>query len=132
MAISITATTTSKSTTTTRATTTTTTITTATHTTTSRTTTQSSTSTPNPTTSIPGNCTQFTESTCQIDEDTLVDFRHTNSASECQILCRQTDECKWFTWFERQCYLLSMCGDTDQCPGCISGPQFPDVDTCTS
>jgi len=60
----------------------------------------------------------------------MVGFRHTDTAQECQELCRDREECTFFTWFEKQCYLLNTCDYTQQCPGCVSGPEYPDVSTC--
>merc|ERR1712013_280188 len=116
---------TTTTTTVTTTTTTSTTTLTTTITTTTTTTTTTLTSTPDE-----GQCSDFSESTCPIDEDTMVGFRHTATPQECQELCRDNMECLFFTWFENQCYLLNSCADNQSCPGCISGPQYPDVDTC--
>merc|ERR1712154_440400 len=48
----------------------------------------------------------------------------------CQTKCINEDDCHWFTWFDTNCYLLSECGTTAHCEGCVSGPTTPDVSTC--
>merc|ERR1711892_1635310 len=120
-------TTTAPSTTTTTNTTTTTT-TTATTSTMTTTTTQTTTAT----TTITEDCSNFSQSTCPIDEDTMVGFMNTDTAQECQELCRDTEECTFFTFFVNQCYLLNTCDYTQDCPRCVSGPEYPDVNTCAS
>merc|ERR1711892_371104 len=81
------------------------------------------------------NCDEFYAEACPITEDTLLDggFEHTDTASQCQDICRTLSECAYFTWFDRQCFLLSSCEFTENCKCCISGPGLEDsenVDTC--
>jgi len=81
------------------------------------------------------NCDEFYAEACPITEDTLLDggFKHTDTASQCQDICRTLSECAYFTWFDRQCFLLNSCEFTENCKCCISGPGLEDsenVDTC--
>merc|ERR1711892_75550 len=119
------------STTSTTATTTTTTTETTTTMTTTTTQIPNSTTT-TATTTITEDCSNFSPSTCPIDEDTMVGFMNTDTAQECQELCRDTEECTFFTFFVNQCFLLKTCGYTQDCPRCVSGPEYPDVNTCAS
>jgi len=76
-------------------------------------------------------CGDFLEGACDLSEDNIVSHdRFTNTAAECQSKCKNASGCSWFTHFDTQCYLLSACGDSAHCEGCVSGPTSPDLGTC--
>merc|ERR1711892_1433086 len=78
-----------------------------------------------------GSCGDFLEGACDLSEDNIVSHdRFTNTAAECQSKCKNVSGCSWFTHFDTQCYLLSACGDSAHCEGCVSGPSSPDLGTC--
>jgi len=78
-----------------------------------------------------GVCGDFAEGACELSEDNILDHdRFTNTAGECQALCKANGLCKWFTHFDTQCYLLAECGTTEHCTGCVSGPTTPEFGSC--
>merc|ERR1719402_68350 len=82
-------------------------------------------------TSLADNCNDFEDVTCELSEHNIIDLdRHTPTPGECQVMCRETEECGWFTHFGTDCYLLRDCGVTEHCGGCVSGPTSPDFATC--
>merc|ERR1712215_104666 len=101
--------------------------------TTTTTTTWATTTTPTTTTTtgVDASCSNFEEAACELSENNIVGHdRFTNTATECQEKCRDKAACSWFTHFDTNCYLLSHCGATAHCEGCVSGPTFPDIATC--
>merc|ERR1711890_47455 len=86
---------------------------------------------PSPSPVLTGTCEEFTEAACELSENNIVgQNRFTNSPGECQVLCKAEPRCTWFTHFASQCYLLLICGHSDVCHGCVSGPTTPAFDTC--
>merc|ERR1719500_1563623 len=80
---------------------------------------------------VSGSCGDFQEGACDLSEDNIIGHdRFTNTAAECQAKCRDNPSCSFFTHFSTQCYLLSQCGDSAHCEGCVSGPTYPDFGTC--
>merc|ERR1711915_360856 len=78
-------------------------------------------------------CDEFFSDSCPLYEDAILSFRHTDTAGQCQDLCRNLEGCEFFTWFETQCYLLNSCDYIEACLCCISGPGLDtsdDVDDC--
>merc|ERR1711915_818450 len=78
-------------------------------------------------------CDEFFSDSCPLYEDAILSFRHTDTAGQCQDLCRNFEGCEFFTWFETQCYLLNSCDYIEACLCCISGPGLDtsdDVDDC--
>merc|ERR1719508_386466 len=83
------------------------------------------------TAALAGSCYDFEEAACELSENNIVgQDRFTNTPDECQVKCRDEAACSWFTHFDTQCYLLSECGTTAHCEGCVSGPTSPDFSTC--
>ena len=49
-----------------------------------------------------------------------------NSSTECQKLCQQIDQCKYFTWRKdnKECWLKEEKGTSNYNVNAISGPKF--------
>jgi len=94
------------------------------------------TTTPAPATTVTypwQDCTDFSEGMCPITEMNLVGIKHNiASASTCQDMCRSevSGECRYFTYYDGDCYLLMSCDSIETCQGCTSGPVNPDIDDC--
>jgi len=77
-------------------------------------------------------CQDFSEGACDLSENNIIHHdSFVDSPAECQVMCRDTPSCNWFSHFMTQCYLLTDCGDTAHCSGCVSGPTSPDFGTCS-
>jgi len=58
--------------------------------------------------------------------------RFTETPQGCQDLCRDLShtDCKFFTHYDTECYLLSTCDVVEPCEGCMSGPVDPLLSDC--
>merc|ERR1712106_815592 len=89
------------------------------------------TSRPTTTAFVDADCSYFEEAACELSENNIVGHdRFTNTAVECQAKCIGQSGCAWSTHFGTNCYLLTPCGTTAHCEGCVSGPTSPVVSTC--
>jgi len=78
-----------------------------------------------------GTCQDFSEAACDLSENNIIHHdSFVDSPAECQVMCRDTPSCNWFSHFMTQCYLLTDCGDAAHCSGCVSGPTIPDFGNC--
>ena len=65
---------------------------------------------------------------CEITDANLISDLETDTEFECWRTCKATTSCVYYTWFDdstflkNRCFLLSTCGETQGCTGCISGP----------
>eukprot|EP00092_Neocalanus_flemingeri_P020654 GFUD01022379.1.p1 GENE.GFUD01022379.1~~GFUD01022379.1.p1 ORF type:complete len:495 (+),score=82.82 GFUD01022379.1:9-1493(+) len=84
----------------------------------------------------PPSCLCSQEFACNIVGDNIIDIvQSVSSEEECQVSCKNTENCKIYTWFNEDaevwkstCFLFMYCDDTDiTCTGCFSGPP-----TCSS
>ena len=72
---------------------------------------------------------------CQIWEN-MISAVPTTTEVECQYVCARTADCKYYTWFNGSavpkniCFLLSSCGETEDCTSCSSGPSSCQEDHC--
>jgi len=86
------------------------------------------------TTGAPTTCDDFEEGVCPLDEENILAQEEASTPDECQYLCIKSaltgGGCKYFTQFETTCYLLKTCESVAHVPGCVSGPNLPDYDSC--
>ena len=80
------------------------------------TTTTTTTSTTTTTTDV---CNNFEAGNCPLTEENIVGYMMSDTPAECQNICREIAECYYFTWFEKNCYLLYVCDEVSECECCI-------------
>jgi len=83
----------------------------------------------------------ITGSLCDKHENEILHVTHIPTASDCQSICQNHPECNFFshtTRHEGECWLHYNCDihDPHECDEwenqCVSGPQYPDMDDCSS
>ena len=74
-------------------------------------------------------CRDFEDETCEMESE-IGHFYDVAGASECQRLCRDTTECRYWSLHGDICLLYSECGNPQPCSSCTSGPAFPEITTC--
>jgi len=86
-----------------------------------------------PQTCIP-DCSVFSPGSCDTDLEYLSISSGVEDSQKCQNLCRLDSECSYFTHVSFFCYLFSNCSikNVTECPGCLSGPEFPPVSLCNA
>ena len=77
------------------------------------------TSTSTTTTTTTDVCNNFQSGNCPLTEENIVGYMMSETPAECQNICRQISECYYFTWFEKNCYLLYVCDQVSDCECCI-------------
>ena len=82
------------------------------------------------TTNISTSCDDFSDGLCPLFEDNILNSTVQEGIEECQITCRNTTECTFFSFIGTQCFLLFSCETTEPCPGCMSGPPLPPISEC--
>merc|ERR1719290_824243 len=77
------------------------------------------------------------------DDGDLQEIEGITSASDCQALCQNHDECNFFSYWTEEhghekgwCYFHTSCnkiadGECHQWDQCYCGPQYPDLDDCS-
>ncbi|XP_023344183.1 uncharacterized protein LOC111713539 isoform X2 [Eurytemora carolleeae] len=84
-------------------------------------------------------CNLSYDMSCELTDDNVVGFKHDISINICQDSCQKEPACNFYTWFkdtkdnlsaQEGCWLVKQCDESIECPGCISGPQYPDLDSC--
>merc|ERR1719495_326554 len=62
---------------------------------------------------------------CDVTGDSMVGVYHAPTEEVCQAICRVTDTCTYYTWYEedKTCFLLSSCDGNLPCSSsCHTGP----------
>ena len=77
------------------------------------------------------------------DDGDLQEIEGITSASDCQALCQNHEECQFFSYWTEEhghekgwCYFHTSCnkiadGECHQWDQCYCGPQYPDLDDCS-
>merc|ERR1711892_949214 len=77
------------------------------------------------------------------DEEDLQEFEGISSASDCQALCQNNNECQFFSYWHEEgpeprgfCYFHRNCNEIydEECrewDQCFCGPAYPDMDDCS-
>ena len=74
-------------------------------------------------------CQDLEDETCEMEFE-IGHFYDVVDVSECQRLCRDTTECRYWSLHGDICLLYSECGNPESCSSCTTGPVFPDITTC--
>ena len=74
-------------------------------------------------------CAEFAVQACR--GEILAQHFQVPSPEKCQLICRDTDLCSFFTLLVGNiCFLYSSCDETEPCSSCTTGPASPTWDQC--